>query len=186
MHHLNFAFQWRCRARPEARDLVLFHLNDVYHEYKLFLALLLGETKKLFGNHRTLCRLSPMRGKGAGTSGVEQPKDEQLPERDCRPVRHHQKADIPHGTAHIRHNGDAGQQRADRNCLKNAGAYRYQDHPTLCQAAGHADRQRHGGLTETACQNATENYSYFYLCTTKQNNEAKRRLLMERDFGRRF
>jgi len=43
-----------------------------------------------------------------------------------------------------------------------------------------------GGLAEAACRNVTENYSYFYPCTTKQNNEAKRRLLMERDFGRRF
>src|SRR5690606_9610192 len=117
----------------------------------------------------------PVRGKGAGASGIEQPKDEQLPERDCRPVRHHQKADVPHGAAHIRHRGDTGQQRAYRNGFQNAGAYQHQDHPALCQAAGYADRQRHGGLAEAACRNVTENYSYFYPCTTKQNNEAKRR-----------
>src|SRR5690606_24234752 len=62
-----------------------------------------------------------MRIKGAGSSGIEQPKDEQLPERDCRPVQYHQDADIPHGAAHIRHHGDIGQQRADRNGIKNAG-----------------------------------------------------------------
>lgn len=80
-------------------------------------------------------KMEALLGKGAGTSGIEQPKDEQLPERDCRPVRYHQNADFPYGTAHICHNGDIGQQRAHRNGFQDAGAYQHQDHPALCQAA---------------------------------------------------
>gem|GEM_PF-5025055 len=79
-----------------------------------------------------------------------------------------------HGAAHIRHHGDIGQQRAYRNSFQNAGAYQHQDHPALCQIAGYSDRPRHGGLAEAAGRNVTENYSYFYPRTTKQNNEAKR------------
>ena len=70
---------------------------------------------------------------------------ELLPEGDCRPLRHRQGSDIPHGPPHVRHDGDAGQWCTHRDGFEDARSHEHSDNADLCPRDRHEDQQRHGG-----------------------------------------
>lgn len=85
-----------------------------------------------------------MQGARHASARLCQPKDELLPERDCRLLRNKETTDDAHCSLHIRYDNHTRQRCEARKCVENAWPHLNPNDPALRPRDERQPRQRDG------------------------------------------